>query len=82
MLAFPEMIADAAIQAGIKVPADLNSYNPEHYPHWHVYCTAQLGRRMPSWGCHWSNAKVIANIPDDKIKTVTHNDLNNLGFEV
>ncbi len=29
----------------------------------------------------WDNAKVIASIPNDKIKTVTVNDLISLGFE-
>lgn len=81
MMAFPEMIVGAAIQAGIKVPEDLSEYDKQEYPHWNVYCMAQLGHRIPRCGCHWDNAKVIANITDDKIKLVTVQDLINLGFE-
>lgn len=43
MLAFPGMIADAAVRAGIKVPDDLDEYDPLKYPHWHIFCMVQLG---------------------------------------
>jgi len=80
MLAFPSMIARAAEQAGMKTPNfdDINDdwgFNPEEFPHFQVFCIAQLGRSMSDMGEHWGNAKVIAEIPDDEIRSVTLEDL-------
>jgi len=60
MLAFPEMIAPAAKEAGIKLPPDLENFDSKAYPHWQVFCRMQLGQPMPHASAHWDNAKVIA----------------------
>ena len=82
MLAFPEMLVDPAVKAGIKVPEDIEKYNPKDFPHWEVFCNAQLGVAMPTPYCQWENAQVIATIPENEIMKVTHQDLLNLGFQV
>ncbi len=84
MIAFPEMLIEAAEKAGIKVPEskDLENYDPKKFPHWRVFCTMQLGAAMPYWGCHWDNAKVIAEIPENKIKKVKWADIVGMGFHI
>lgn len=80
MMAFPSMIAQAAEEAGIKVPADPDGeYIPAEYPHWHVFCLLQLGRRV-RWGEHWDNAKVIAAIPEEKLKEMHLEDFIKAGL--
>ena len=46
MLAFPEMLVSAAKQAGIKTPKDPDNFDRNQFPHFAVFCTAQLCRRM------------------------------------
>jgi signal recognition particle subunit SEC65 len=79
MIMFPDMIAEAAEEAGIKLPHDLEEYNPEEFPHWHVYQNVQLCRAV-TWGNHWENAKIIAKIPKENLKKITENDLREMGF--
>ena len=79
MLSEPYQIAKAAEDAGMRLPPDIDNVDPEQFPHFHVYCAVQLGCSI-TWGNHWNNAKIIAAIPDDKIKQVTHEDLEALGF--
>ena len=81
MLVSPSLLLKAAEDAGMKVP-ELNEdeeFFPEEYPHFQVFCNAQLGRAMTSWNEHWENAKIIVKIPDEKIRTVTVEDLIKLG---
>lgn len=82
MLAFPSMLTDAAKKAGMKTPdlSEDEDFDPHEFTHFQVYCTVQLGRRI-TWGNHWRNAEIVAAIPDDKIKTVTPQDLDALGFD-
>ena len=80
MLAFPIMIAGAAKQAGMKVPPDVDNDSTEDFPHFRVFCTMQLGRPMRDMGGHWENAKIIAAIPDDKIKLITAEEILNMGW--
>ncbi|KKL18081.1 hypothetical protein LCGC14_2479110 [marine sediment metagenome] len=82
MIAFPEILATAAKEAGISVPDDLENYKSEDFPHWDVYVTVQLGAPMPSPTAHWENAKVIAGIPADDIMKVTYEHLQELGLAV
>jgi len=82
MIAFPEMLLAPAEQAGMKFPDDPENYDPNEYPHFHVFSIVQLGSPMPSPTSHWTNAKVIAEIPDDKIHLVTVQDLEALGIEI
>lgn len=75
MLAFPNLLIPAAEKAGIKIPPDASDYDAMEYPHFHVFCNAQLARRMTSPDEHWHNAGIIAAIPEDKIKTITLGEL-------
>lgn len=81
MIAFSGLLVQPAKNAGIKVPKDPDDYDQAKFPHWHVYVTLQVGRRLPSPRSHWENAKVIAAIPAKKIKTVTYGDVCELGFD-
>ncbi|KKN40820.1 hypothetical protein LCGC14_0729620 [marine sediment metagenome] len=79
MLVFPEMLMGAAEQAGMKTPSDSDNFNPKKFPHFQVFCKAQLGRPMNPED-HWENAKVIAKIPDSQIMKIDVQGLLNLGF--
>lgn len=83
MIAFIGMAAAAARAAGMKTPPDeeLNTFNSSDYPHFYVYSNMQLGRRCPSSTSHWHNARLVAGISDDEIKTVTVGMLDQKGFE-
>lgn len=81
MIVFPHMLENAAKEAGMTVPPDAEDFNGDEFPHFRVFCEAQLARPMLSPGEHWENAKIIANISNEKIKTVTIDDLRNLGFQ-
>lgn len=80
MLAFPSMLTSAAEQAGMKFPSDPDDFSPEEFPHFQVFCSVQLGRRMNHLSEHWDNAKVIAAIPDEEIKKVSLDDLIDRGL--
>lgn len=82
MIATPYGLISPAEKAGIKVPNDVDNYDPEEYKHFHLFLCAQLGAPMPTSTSHWENAKVIAKIPEDKIKTITAEELEDLGFQV
>lgn len=79
MIAFERPLAACAENAGIKVPADLENYNPEDYVHWHIYRMTQLGAPLPYPSAHWDNAVVIAKLSEEQAKTVTFRDLEELG---
>lgn len=81
MIAFPEMLVGPANAAGMRVPPDLDDYNPEDFPHFNVYSKLQLGAAMPYPDSHWTNALIVASITEDKIRAVTFDDLRVLGFE-
>lgn len=81
MIAFSSLAVNPAREAGIKIPENLDIFDPNEYPHWAVYCNMQLGRRIPSMTEHWSNAKIIAAIPEDKIKIITRHEIEELGFQ-
>lgn len=85
MLAFESLIAQAATDAGMKTPpGELldEEWSAEEYPHFRVFCNIQLGREMSRPNQHWDNAKVIAKIPDDRIKEMTLADLEAAGVEL
>lgn len=81
MMAFPSMLINAAQQAGMKVP-DLSAsddYAKDDFPHFHVFCTAQLARRMQP-GEHWENAKVVAAVPESEVRMITLDQLIERGL--
>lgn len=60
MMAFPSMLVEAAEKAGMEVPENPDGGDfQETHPHFHVFCTLQLGRPI-NWGEHWENAEIIA----------------------
>lgn len=82
MLAYPEMLVGPAQEAGIEVPADVNNFVADDFPHFAVYLGVQLGSPLPFPTAHWDNAKVVAAVPADKIRTATLNDLRVAGLAV
>lgn len=80
MIAFPGMLIQAAEKAGMKTPQDPDNFSPAEFPHFQVFCLAQLCRPVCFHGEHWGNAKVIAGIPEKKIRSVTLDDLLSAGL--
>lgn len=81
MIAFSGMLVPAAEKVGMKVPENLDSYNKRDYPHFYVFSLMQLGAPMPYAGVHFDNAKVIADLSDEEIKTLTTNQIYDKGFK-
>jgi len=81
MLVFPHMLITPATAAGMSVPTDADNFDGNEYPHFAVFCTLQLGRRMKMDGEQWRNAKVIASIPKDRITQMTLEDFLAAGLE-
>lgn len=78
MIVFPFLLVPAAEEANMKVPPDADNFNADEFPHFRVFCNIQLSRAATPTE-HWENAKLIAAIPDDKIRTITVQDLRDLG---
>ncbi len=69
-MVFPVMLVSSAEEAGIAVPPDPDKFDAEAFPHFQVFCTVQLGRRMTP-GEDFGNARVIAALGLKEIKTIT-----------
>ena len=82
MIAFPEMLIAPAEKAGMAVPPDSENFDREEYPHFAVFCAVQLGASMPTPVAHWDNTKVIAAVPEDKIRIITFKQLIANGLAV
>jgi hypothetical protein len=82
MIAFAGMLVAAAEEAGMKVPEDPDNFDQEEFPHFDIFCKVQLGASMPSMSAHWNNAKLIAGLSDEKIKTITYTEILEEGLEV
>ncbi|RDJ35044.1 MAG: hypothetical protein DWQ19_09420 [Crenarchaeota archaeon] len=83
MLVFPSMLVSPAERAGIKVPVNLDSFDKNAFPYFFVYCRMQVGAPMPTPpSAHWDNANVIASIPLEKIKSITAQEIYDMGFKV
>ncbi len=80
MIIFPSMLIPAAEKAGIKVPPNPDKFDSKEFPHFAVFCNAQLCRATAYHGEHWENAKLIADISEDDIKTITWDKLREMGF--
>lgn len=80
MIRYPCMLKAAAIESGMKVPSDADEYEPNEYPHWHVYVRLQVGKELPSRWAHWDNAKVIASLSVDELKELTLEKAVDKGF--
>lgn len=75
---FPGMLLTHVDKGDIKIPDDLENYNKEEYPHWFVFSTLHLGYTVDVYSLK-DNAKIIGQIPDDKIKHVTIPELTEMG---
>ena len=75
MLAFPGMLITHAKGVGMKVPDNADDYDKEEYPHFWVYCLGQLGRAIPYPEALGRNAEYVAGLSDEKIKTITAEEL-------
>lgn len=85
MIAFPGLLVGPAEEAGIKVPPgdpDTLEFDRAEFPHWYVFVTMQLGASMPGPTAHWDNAKVVATLSDEEIKTATPEQLIERGFAI
>ena len=81
MIAFAFLLEEPARQAGIPVPKNSDCFNAEKFPRFELFCKAQLGRAMMSANEHWENAKVIAGLPEEVLKTITPEGLRAAGFQ-
>lgn len=81
MFAFAGMLIPHAESAGMKVPKDPDNFDANKFPHFYVYREIQIGRPIVRNTSHWDNAKIIAEIPEDKIRSVTYEELLDLGVE-
>ena len=81
MIAFPGMLVPAAEKAKMKAPPDPNNFDKEEFPHFHVFCELQLCRPMLQLYEHWENAKAIARIPVEKLKTMTLEEFRGAGVQ-
>lgn len=64
------------------VPPDPDNFDREAFPHFFIFTELQLGRRMSSPSEHSDNAKVIAPIPVDRLKTMTLQDFIDAGLQL
>ena len=73
------ILANTADASGIKVPPDPENFDKSEYPHFNVFAVVQSGAPLLTATSHWENARIIAEIPDDRINLVTMEDLINMG---
>lgn len=78
MIAFASMLLAPAQEAGMKVPEDADDFDGAEYPHFQVYLNVQLGSSLPYPSAHWDNAQVIAELSEEKILTITFEELSPL----
>jgi hypothetical protein len=83
MIAFATNLIEAARNADMAIPEDLNDHFPfcdRHlYPHFYLFCVLQLYRPVAYHGEHWDNAKVIAQIPRERLMAMTVQDFAEAG---
>lgn len=76
MITLESLIVPAAEDAGIKMPPSAlwDQKKPEgyteEYPHFSKFAELQLNRRLHIPDEAWANAKVIAAIPEEQLKTM------------
>jgi hypothetical protein len=72
-----ESLVHIAKQAGISVPENLYACKDE-FPHWNLFCMIQLDRPVNSEDAPLHNAKIIASVEDDRIRSLKFGDIDNL----
>lgn len=78
MFMFPEMFYNHIKDSKLKTPEDFENYNPEEYPHFHVFILTHLGQPIDIAALE-DNANIIAGIPKENIKSVSFDDLLEMG---
>lgn len=81
MITDPQELSTIAKAAGIKVPDNFNDFELQEFPHFVIFVTAQRGEQLPYPSAAAENAKMIAGLADDKILTVSIEDLIDMGFK-
>lgn len=74
MFMFPGMFYNHIKDSKLKMPEDFENYNPEDYPHFHVFMLTHLGQPLDIAALE-DNANIIAGIPKENIKSVSFSDL-------
>lgn len=77
----PQKLADLAKEGGISVPADINDFFLGDHIHFVVFMTTHRGEEMPYPTAPVENAKLIASLTDEQVKSITIEDLIDLGFK-
>jgi hypothetical protein len=78
MFMFPGMFYNHIKDSKLKMPEDFENYNPEDYPHFHVFMLTHLGQPLDIAALE-DNANIIAGIPKENIKSVSFSDLLEMG---
>jgi hypothetical protein len=76
---FPGMFANHIEDSRLKQPVDFENYDPNEYPHFHVFMSIHLGNTIDHSTLE-ENANIIADIPDDEIRQVTLEQLVDKGL--
>ena len=82
MIAYHQLLLEPAKDACISIPENLEEYDQEKHPHWHVFCMLQLGSPMPDSNAHFHNAHIVSRIPDEEIYNITAREVVKRGFKV
>lgn len=80
MIALASILVPAAKAAGMKVPEDPDNFDGKEFPHFDIFVKAQIGKATRYHGEHWDNAKMIADLSDEKVKEITIEGLMAKGF--
>ena len=76
---FPKMFANHIMDSDLKQPQDFDNYNPEEYPHFHVFMLLHLANPIDVMTLK-DNANIIAKVSDEEIKNITIEQLFNMGL--
>lgn len=80
MFCFADMFRTHIKDSKLEMPEDFENYNPEEYPHFHVFMLTHLAQPICIEALE-ENANIIAEIPMENIKTVTYEQLEGMGVE-
>ncbi len=79
MFLFKGMYKEHIKNSRLKMPEDFDNYDPEEFPHFHVFMGSHIGFPIDIYNLE-HNANIIADIPEDEIKTITFEGLEKLGI--
>ena len=81
MFILPDMLRPHLDGVAIKQPDDFENYDANEFPHFHVFLMLHLARPIDVAAIS-ENARIIASIPDDEIRTITIQELLDLGMHL